>query len=74
LGLKVVSEVAADQSDYDHQFPTVSFTPINDISAMLEEIDVQLKQFSDVPSSHQPPVPPVHVLDGLEAVGINFPR
>ena len=74
LGLKVVSEVAADQSDYDHQFPTVSFTPINDISAMLGEIDVQLRQLSDVPSSHQPPVPPVHVLDGLEAVGINFRR
>jgi len=74
LGLRVVSEVAADQSDYDHQFPTVSFTPINDISAMLEEIDVQLGQFSDVPSSYQPPAPPVHVFDGLEAVGINFPR
>jgi glycosyltransferase involved in cell wall biosynthesis len=38
LGIKVVSEVGSDQSQYIGHFPGVTFTPVDDIDAMVNAV------------------------------------
>jgi hypothetical protein len=42
LGLKLISEAASDQDEYDYLSDQVIFTPINDVDAMIQEIKRQL--------------------------------
>lgn len=74
LGLRVVSEEGSDQGHYAGEFPGVMFTPINDVNAMIEAIQIQLDGTEPVsqgvrtPTSHNP------LLNGLSHIGIHLPR
>lgn len=74
LGLRVVSEAGSDQGHYADEFPGVMFTPINDVTAMIEAIQNQLDGSEPValgvrtPTSHNP------LLNGLSNIGIHLPR
>lgn len=73
LGLRVVSEEGSDQGHYAGEFHGVMFTPINDVTAMIEAIQNQLEDTEPVslrgrtPTSHNP------LINGLSNIGIHLP-
>ena len=73
LGLRVVSEAGSDQVHYADEFPGVMFTPINDVTAMIEAIQNQLDGVEPLSLGGRAPTSHNALLNGLANIGIHLP-